>query len=155
MKSWLHWNRKELCYWLQQSLCLHSTQSKLWFLLEWELPHVQSTHSKSNSLLRSFLVEVQIHLKNQVLKATQNTPQSAAEKSYSCLTAFERLSSYHIGIWYSLQRQFDLCCLGKTICKSFVTNHIYPLPQAIIHDDGFDFAAQHVKLHCTSKSLTY
>lgn len=37
------------------------------------------------------------------------------------------------------------------ICKFFVANHFYHLTQAIVNDDGFDFAAQHVKLHCTSK----
>lgn len=29
--------------------------------------------------------------KNQVLKATQSTPQTTEEKSYLCLTAFETL----------------------------------------------------------------
>jgi len=35
-----------------------------------------------------------------------------------------------------------------------VTNHIYLLSQAVVDDDVFVFAAQRVKLHCTSKSLT-
>lgn len=52
------------------------------------------------------------------------------------------------GIQYSLLREFDSCSLGKTIYLQILCGYS-------IFMEVFDFAAHHIKLHCTWKSVAY